>query len=262
MACAVTAPGPTGWTVLPGRVELASAPGLVATEGALSDCLWETLEGLSGNNVLGSAGWVTEGTVVSDSRRDSVWVERVVLASGPGLVTREVATASTSSGTVPAGRAELAPAPGVGAVEDMLSDSLWEELGVFLETEGLVFGEWTHEAVVSGSCGETGIPGTMELASAAGWVPHEAAVSGSGGERVRVAKAVPVSGLEPLTCVISTPDTPGESAKVETVEPVCAPGRVTEDTVGSGSRGDSVRVGTADLASVSRWVAQEAVASR
>lgn len=46
----------------------------------------------------------------------------------------------------------------------------------------------------------------------------------------------------------------------ETLRPV-SEGRVTTDTVGSGSRWDAVSVATADLASVSNWVAHEAVVS-
>lgn len=51
----VTTPGATVLTVLPGRAELASAPGLLAIEGALSDSLWDTLEVLLDKNVLDSA---------------------------------------------------------------------------------------------------------------------------------------------------------------------------------------------------------------
>lgn len=262
VGCEVTTPAPTGWTVLPGRVELASAPLPVATEGALSDSLWATLAGPWGNNVLGSAGWVTRETAASDSCRDSVRVEKAVLASVPGLVMREVAPGGTPRGTVTAGMAELASAPGGVAVDDGLSGPPWGTSGVVLETEGLVFGEWTQGPVASGSCGEAGAVGTVGLAWAAGRVPREAAVSGSGGASVRVGKAVPVSALELLTCGIPTADTAGESAQGEMVELLCAPGRGTEETVVSGPRGDSVRAGTADLASVSKWLAQEAVVPR
>lgn len=121
---------------------------------------------------------MTKETVVSDPCRDSVRVEKVLWPCVPELVTGEEPVVSTSSGRVTAGRAELASVPELVAVEDMLSNSPGGKVGVFLETEELVFAEWTREAVVSGSGEETVTVGTMELASAAGWVPHEAAVSG------------------------------------------------------------------------------------
>lgn len=92
---------------------------------------------------------MTKETSVSGSCRDSVRVEKVVLVPVPELVTREVTIARTSCETVIVGMAELALAPGLMAVEDVVSNSLSEKFRVFLETGVSV--EWTHEAVVSGS---------------------------------------------------------------------------------------------------------------
>lgn len=62
------------------------------------------------------------------------------------------------------------------------------------------------------------------MASVPGGVTHEAVVSGSCGESVRCVKVVLVSAPELVTGEIPTPDTPGEMAGVGMAELVCAPG--------------------------------------
>ena len=93
------------------------------------------------------------------------------------LVTREVTSPDTPGETVVAGRAELVSAPGLVAVEVVVSDSLWETLEVVLGTVELVSSGWvTSETVVSGFPGETIRIGRAELVSV--WVTPEAVVSG------------------------------------------------------------------------------------
>lgn len=79
--------------------------------------------------------------------------------------------------TVVAGTAELVSVLGLVAVEGVVSDSLWETLGVVLGTVGLVSSGWvTSETVVFDFPAETIRIGTAELVSV--WVTPEAVVSG------------------------------------------------------------------------------------
>lgn len=145
----------------------------------LSESLRETLVAAPGTVELDSAGRVTEEMLGSDSAVERVPVEKVVLASVAELVTREVAMVSTSGGTVTVGRAELAPAPGPVAVEDMVPGSLWETLEVVWETLRPVSeGRVTRDTVGSGSRWDSVSVGTADLASLSNWVAHEAVVSG------------------------------------------------------------------------------------
>lgn len=48
------------------------------------------------------------------------------MVSAPELVACEVTTSDTKGGIVLAGTVELASVPGLVALEDVLSDSLWE----------------------------------------------------------------------------------------------------------------------------------------
>lgn len=182
---------------------------------------------------------MTKETVDSGSFRGSVRVGKSVLVSVPELMTSEVTIMGILGETVITGVAELASAPGPVALEDVVSDSLGGKFRVILETDVLVSLEWSHNTVVSGSPGESGKVGTMELAS----VPtHEAVVPGLCGESIPVGKDVLFSAPELVTCEIFSPDIPGETAGVGTPELACAPGRVTNDTVVSGFPGETVRV--------------------
>lgn len=137
VACEVTISGTSGEIGVVGTAELASVSRLVAVEGLLYDSLWETLGVVLGTVGLDTAGWVTKETVVSDPYRDSVRVEKVVLVSVPELVVWEVTVAGTPDETVTVGMAELASTLGVVAIESMVSNSLWENFGVILETRVL-----------------------------------------------------------------------------------------------------------------------------
>lgn len=108
---------------------------------------------------------MTKDTVDSDSRRNPVKVGRVVLVSVPELMTNEVTITGLVGETVITGVAELASAPGLVVVEDVLSGSLGEKFRVVLESGVLVSVEWSHEAVVSCSSGETVKVEKMGLAS-------------------------------------------------------------------------------------------------
>ena len=112
---------------------------------------------------------------------------KAVVAASPGerVRGRIAILVSVSEFTVPgkpgetvvAGTAELVSVPGLVAVEGVVSDSLWETLGVVLGTVGLVSSGWaTSETVVFGFSGETIRIGTAELVSV--WVTPEAVVSG------------------------------------------------------------------------------------
>ena len=112
---------------------------------------------------------------------------KAVVAASPGervrgrtaiVVSVSEFTVSGKPGeTVVAGRADLVSVPGLVAVEGVVSDSLWETLGVVLGTGGLVSSGWvTSETVVFGFSGETTRIGTAELVSV--WVTPEAVVSG------------------------------------------------------------------------------------
>lgn len=151
VACEVTMSGTPGEMGIFGIAELASVSILVAIEGVLSESSWETLGVIMRMVGLDSAGWFTKETFVFDSCRDSVRFEKVVLVPVPELVMGEVTIASPPSETVIVGMPELDPAPRLVAVEDVISNALWEKLGVFLETKVLVSVEWTQEVVVSGS---------------------------------------------------------------------------------------------------------------
>ena len=88
----VTSPDTPGETVVAGRAELVSVPGLVAVEVVVSDSLWETLEVVLGTVELVSSGWVTSETVVSGLPGEairigtaelvSVWVTPEAVVSG------------------------------------------------------------------------------------------------------------------------------------------------------------------------------------
>lgn len=138
VACEVTISGTWGETGVLGTAELASVSKLVAVEGVLYDSLWETLEVVLGTTGLDTAGRVTKETVVSDSCRDSIRVEKVVLVSVPELMACEVTAAGTADETVIVGVGEPASIPGVVAIEGMVSNSLWEKFVVVLET-GVLF---------------------------------------------------------------------------------------------------------------------------
>ena len=138
VACEVTVSGMPGKIGVVGTAELTSVSRLVAVEGMLSDSLWETWGVVLGTFGLDIAGWVTKETVVPDSCRDSVRVKEAVLASVPELVACEVTIAGTPGEIVIVGVAELASAPGVVAIESVVSNSLWEKCGVILET-GVLF---------------------------------------------------------------------------------------------------------------------------
>lgn len=141
VTCEVTISGTPGDIGIFGIAELVSVPRLVSIEAVLSKSLWKTFGVVLGTVGLDSAGRVMKETFVSDSCRDSVRVEKIVLVLVPELVTKEVTIDSTSSETVFVGVAELTPAPGLVAVKDIVSNSLWEKFRVFLEIELLVFGE-------------------------------------------------------------------------------------------------------------------------
>lgn len=194
MACEVTISGTPGETVVVGLAELASAPGLVAVEGAVSDSLWEkfkvvldtgvflseewpqeaVVSGSPGETVtIGAAelaslpGWVTLVAAVSGSCGDSVRVETTVLISASGLVTSEVAIARAPGETAVVRTAELTSAPGLVAVGDVVCDSLRETVSVAMETVGLVSAGWVaHEVVVSSSPKVTVGMATADLVSA------------------------------------------------------------------------------------------------
>lgn len=242
VACEVTISGASGEIGVVGTAELAAVSKLVAVEGVLYDSLWETLGVVLGAAGLDTAGWVTKELVVSDSCRDSVRVEEVVPVSVPELVAWEVTVAGAPDETIIVGGDELASTPGEVAVENMVSNSLWEKFGVILETGVLFSVEAIHEAVVSGSPGERVEVATTEMASVPGGVTCEAVVSASCGESVRVVKVVLVSAPELVTGEISTTDTPGGIAGVGMAELVCASGWVTNEAVSSGSPGEVVRV--------------------
>lgn len=101
------------------------------------------------------SGWVIHEAVVSGACGESVGVGKVLLASSAVLVSREVTTPDTPGDRLVFGLSELASGSGLVAVESMLSDLLWEAFGVVLETLVPVPAEWTDEAVVSVSAGET-----------------------------------------------------------------------------------------------------------
>lgn len=204
VACEVTVSGTPGETVAVGLAELASAPGPVALEGTVSDSLWEkfkavldtgvflseerpqeaVVSGSPGETVtVGAAelasvlGWVALVAGVSGSCGDSVRVETAILVSASGLVTSEVAIATAPGETV-VRTAELTSAPGLVAVGDVVSDSLWETFSVALETVGLVSAAWVaHEVAVSGSPKVTVGVATADLVSAPELETREGVVS-------------------------------------------------------------------------------------
>ena len=101
---------------------------------------------------------MTHEAVVSGLCMESVRVGKVVLVSVPELVTSEVTIPGIPGETVVAGTAELAFAPGLVAIENVVSDSRWETLGVVLGIVWLVSSGWvTSETVVSGFPWETAI---------------------------------------------------------------------------------------------------------
>lgn len=107
---------------------------------------------------------MTHEVVVFGSCREPVRAGKAVLVSVPELVTGEVTIPGTPGETVVAGTAELNSSPGLVATENVVSDSLWETLEIFLGTVGLVFSGWvTKETAVSDFSGKTVIVGTVEL---------------------------------------------------------------------------------------------------
>lgn len=213
-----------------------------------------------------------------------------MLVSASELVACEVTTPGTPGETVLAGMAELDSVPGLVAAEGMDSDSLWETLGVVWGKFGLVFaGLVTEGTLVSGSAGETVRVGTAELASVSKWLDHKAVVSGSCEKSVIAGKLVLVSAPELITSVVTTPDTSRETVVVEMAELTSALGLMAVEGVLSDplwekfgvvletgvlvpmewiheavvpvSPGETVKVGTMDLASVLEWVTHESVVS-
>lgn len=157
-------------------------------------------------------------------------VVRVVPVSAPELLTSEISTPDTPGETVRVGVAEIVCVPELVGIECVVSDSLWEKLGVALGIVGLVSAGWvTNETAVSGSPGETGRVGTAELASFSEWVAHEAVVSSSCSESVSVEKVVLVSASELVTSEVTNPGTPGEMVEAEG-ELISAPGVVAVES--------------------------------
>lgn len=164
----------------------------MAIEGAVSNSPWETLGVVLEILRLVSSGWMTSETVVSgfpgglvmvgiaelasvsvrvtseaavsDLYIEPVTVEKVVLVCATELATCEVTIPDTAGETVVAGTAELNSSPGLVATENVVSDSLWETLEIFLGTVGLVSSGWvTKETAASDFSKKTVIVGTVEL---------------------------------------------------------------------------------------------------
>ena len=164
----------------------------MAIEGAVSNSPWETLGVVLEILWLVSSGWMTSETVVSgfpgglvmvgiaelasvsvrvtseaavsDLYIEPVTVEKVVLVCATELVTCEVTIPDTAGETVVAGTAELNSSPGLVATENVVSDSLWETLEIFLGKVGLVSSGWgTKETAASDFSKKTVIVGTVEL---------------------------------------------------------------------------------------------------
>ena len=72
----------------------------------------------------------------------------MVLISSPEPVTREVTNLVTLGETVVAGIAELDSVPGLVAVENVVSVSVWETLGAVLGKVGLVSSGWVATEIV------------------------------------------------------------------------------------------------------------------
>lgn len=104
----------------------------------------------------------------------------MVLISSPEPVTREVTNLVTLGETVVAGIAELDSVPGMVAVENVVSVSVWETLGVVLGKVDLSLQDgWPLRLLGTfGFSGETVIVGTAVLVSVPEWVIPEAVVSG------------------------------------------------------------------------------------
>ena len=215
----------------------------------------------------------------------------MVLISSPELVTREVTNLDTLGETVVAGTAELDSVQGLVAVENVVSVSVWETLGVVLGKVGLVSSGWVAtETVVFGFPGETVIVGTAGLVSVPEWMIPEAVVSGLCVESVRVGIVVLASATELVISEVIISGTRSEIVIAGTAELPSAPGLVaiegvvsnslwetlgvvlgilrlvssrwvTSETVVSGFPGRIVIVGIAELASFSVWVTPGAVVS-
>ena len=280
-----------GETVVAGIAELDSVPGLVAVENVVSVSVWETLGAVLGKVGLVSSGWVaTEivvfgfsgetvivGTaglvsvpewmipeaVVSGLCVESVRVGKVVLASATELVISEVIISGIPGEVVIAGTAELPPVPGLVAIEGVVSNSLWETLGVVLGMLRLVSSGWvTSETVVSGFPGRIVIVGIAELASFSVWVTPDAVVSDLYIESVTVGKVVLVCATELVTCEVTIPDTAGEAVVAGTAELNSSPGLVATENVVFDSLWETLEVflGRVGLVS-SGWVTKETVVS-
>lgn len=111
--------------------------------------------------------------VVTGSPGERVRFRISVLASVPELMTCEVS--DTPRETVRVGTTELASVPALVAGEGVLFNTLWEKLGIVLETMPSV-GSLTNETVVSGSPEKSVRVGIAELASVSNWMTHEAVV--------------------------------------------------------------------------------------
>lgn len=133
-----------------GIVELVSAV-RVTNETAVSGSSGEEVGRVGIAGLASFSEWVTHEAVVSSSCRESARVEKVVLVSTPELVTIKV-TNPGMSGEIVTAEKELTSAPGVVAVESVVSDSLWEKVGVILETGVLVSEDWVTPKAVSDSC--------------------------------------------------------------------------------------------------------------
>lgn len=252
VTCEVTLSGTPGEIIRVGTVELASALSLVVIEDVDSDSLLETSGVVWGTIRLVSAEWVFKEIVVFGSPAETVRVKtaefasisvcvaheavvscscgksvrigKIVLVFALELVSSEVITPDTSGETAVVRISKLASAPGLVAVENVLSDSLWEKFVVVLETSVLVLAECTHKAVVSVSPGEIVKDGTMELASVPRKVIHESVVSGLCGESVRVGKVVLISAPELVPSEATSPGTTEETVEGEMAELICTPG--------------------------------------
>lgn len=103
--------------------------------------------------------------------------------SAPERVACDITSPGTPEEMGVVGMAELASAPGLVAVEAVVSDSLGKKLEAVPGTVGLVSAGWVaKETVVPASPGEAVPVGIAEVASVSEWKPLEAVVSASCGE--------------------------------------------------------------------------------
>lgn len=159
----------------------------------------------------------------------------MVLSPSPELVSSELTTSDAPEDTVELGMSELAPTPGLVAVEGVLYNSLWEKGGAVEGKGVLVRAEWTQVAVVSVSPGVTVEVGRMELSSVPGCVLHEAVVCGPCGESVGFGKVVLAVAPELVIRDVTIPDTPGDTLVFAMSELASALGLVDVEAVLSSS---------------------------